>query len=55
MAEQEPIVVTDYGETELNLLAQIHSAMERMEPEQRSRAFKWLKSKYSKEWPSENY
>lgn len=52
---QEPVVLPDYELPELNRLALVLHAMERMEPEERHRIFKWLKSKYLKEWPSDSY
>lgn len=47
------VELPDYGDPEVNLLAQIGDALERMTTDQRWRAFHWFKSKYSKEWPSD--
>jgi hypothetical protein len=45
--------VKDYGNDQINRLALVIDACEHMEPDERYRAFVWLKSKYAKEWPSE--
>ena len=57
VAPEKKIVVTfpDYGESELNLLAQAQDAFERMDEQQRVRAFKWLKDKYAKWSPPDAY
>jgi hypothetical protein len=47
--------VKDYGNDQINRLALATEALERMEPDERLRAFIWFKSKYAKEWPSDSY
>jgi hypothetical protein len=44
--------VKDYGNDQINRLALAVDALERMEADERYRAFIWFKSKYAKEWPS---
>jgi len=48
------IKLRDYGDDELNLLAQAGDAFAKMTEVQRARAFYWFKGKYSKEWPPES-
>lgn len=42
-------------DAELNLLGKIDKAFYKLNSEQRLRTLKWVKSKYSKEWPSDSY
>jgi hypothetical protein len=44
--------VKDYGNDQINRLALAVDALEKMEADERYRAFIWFKSKYAKEWPS---
>lgn len=38
---------------DLRRLERAVNALEQMQPDERQRAFNWLKSKFSKEWPYE--
>jgi hypothetical protein len=49
------VKVPDYGDEELNRLADAMLALDRMDVEQRHRALKYFKSRYTKEWPSDSY
>lgn len=52
---QKTVVVKDYGDDSINRLAVILYAMEQMDERERAATFGFLKSKYSAEWPRENY
>lgn len=52
---QKPPRVRDYGDDQINRLALAVDALEKMDPDERYRAFIWFKSKYAQNWPSESY
>ena len=49
------IEVKDYGHDWVNRLAVVLSTLDKMEERERSATFSFLKSKYAKDWPSDNY
>lgn len=51
---QDPVFLPDYGDEEINWLAQIDFALGRMDGDQRLRVLRFFKGKYSKEWPSDS-
>lgn len=51
----QTIRVKDYGDDWVNRLAVVGSQLEKMESDERAAAFRYFKSKYSKEWPSDSY
>lgn len=53
--KMQTVKVPDYDDEEINRLAVAQYAIEHMEPEQRLRALKWFKARFSKEWPSDTY
>ncbi len=55
MAKVRKTTVPDYGDEELNRLADAMLALDHMDAEQRHRALKYFKSRYTKEWPSDSY
>jgi hypothetical protein len=52
---QQVIKVKNYGDDWVNRLAAVLTTTEKMSPDERSATFRYLKSKYSAEWPSDNY
>lgn len=52
---QEVIKVKNWGNDWINRLSVVLCTLEQMEPDERLAAFRFLKSKYSKEWPSDTY
>ena len=52
---QQVIKVKNYGYDEINRLAAVDLVLGQMTTEERLRAFKWFKSKFSGEWPSDDY
>lgn len=58
MAKQPPqqvIKVKDYGDAWINRLAVVLTTFEKMESDERLAVFRLMKSRYSKEWPSDGY
>lgn len=57
MAKKKTATVTvkNYGYDWLNRLAILNEVCGQMDPEERAMAFKWIKSKFSAEWPSDSY
>lgn len=53
--KMQTVKVPDYGDEEINRLAVALDAIENMDPEQRLRALKYFKGRFSKEWPSDTY
>jgi hypothetical protein len=52
---QQVIKVKNYGDDWINRLAIVLAATEKMSPDERSAVLRFIKSKYSKEWPSDSY
>ena len=52
---QQMVKVKNYGDDWVNRLAVVLITMDQMEPEERLATLRFLKSKYSKEWPIDNY
>lgn len=52
---QQVIKVKNYGDDWINRLAVVMITMEKMGPDERSACLKFMKSKFSKEWPSDSY
>lgn len=52
---QQVVKVKNYGDDWVNRLAVVLITMDKMAPDERSATLKYLKSKYSAEWPSDSY
>lgn len=52
---QQVVKVKNYGDDWINRLAIVLCTIEKMETDERLAAFRFMKSKYSKEWPSDSY
>lgn len=50
----QTINVKDYGNVRLNRLAVVLATFDKMDEAERAATLKVMKSKYAKEWPSEN-
>lgn len=51
----QQIEVANYGAEHINRLALIDHALRQMSPDERSSALRYFKSRYAKEWPSNDY
>lgn len=51
----QTIKVKDYGYDCINRLAVVLASMEKMDATERGATLRYLKSKYSADWPSDNY
>jgi hypothetical protein len=49
------VKIRDYGDDEVNRLALVGVTLERMGKEERARALRFFKSKYSADWPTDSY
>lgn len=49
------ISVPDYGDEEINRLAETDLALGKMTGEERARALRWFKAKYPADWPSDTF
>ena len=52
---QPALRLPDYGDPEINKLAQAQHALEQMNAEERARALKWFKARFTAAWPSDSY
>lgn len=52
---QQVVKVKNYGDAWINRLAIVLTATEKMDPKERAAALAFMKSKYSAEWPSNDY
>lgn len=52
---QQVIKVKNYGDDWINRLAVMMVTLEKMEPRERLAAFRFAKSKFEAEWPSDTY
>lgn len=52
---QQVVKVKNYGDVSINNLALALTIFEKMDSKDRSAVLKFMKSKYSAEWPSDNY
>ena len=52
---QQIVKVKNYGDDWVNRLAVMLITMDKMDPTERGATLKFLKSKYSADWPSDSY
>lgn len=52
---KQAVTVDDYEHDEINKLAIVLTGLERMTADERFRALRYIKSKYAKEWPSDDF
>jgi len=52
---KQTVTVDDYEHDEINKIAIVLTGLERMTADERFRALRYIKSKYPKEWPSDEF
>lgn len=58
MTKRKPMIamqVKDYGHDDINRLAIVDATLVKMDKAERERAFRFFKTKYSAEWPSDQF